>query len=557
GKRVTLHGWFVSGRVVSSKVAFFTLQDTDGSRIQLLYRSKTAPEELTIKGLKTIRDETPVAVTGVLQPKQMSKQEIGRGEQSHEVVLEKVEILNTPTHIPVKEFNDDFALSHRYLYWRVPENLKALRLRSRVASLCRGVLEKNNFLEVETPLLFKSTPEGAREFLVPTRSNGLAYSLPQSPQQYKQILMASGVGRYYQIARCFRDEDLRADRQPEFTQLDLEMSYVKQEDVIRVIEYILRTLWKEVLDVDIGKVPRLTYGEAMGKFGSDKPDLRYELEVKNVTEFMPSELLDSEAPVVEAVLIKDGVKLPEVARGGLLQHEQFPALDSTSRRSITEFLGACEEDLVILTRRASRLTGGSTAAGRARTAAIEAMTTAGLWEPSKKFSFCWVVDFPLFTPSTDNAAEPGQGGTLGLSSTHHPFTAPVVMDRTKLAEMVKQDPLSIKGQHYDIVCNGVELGGGSIRIHDAVLQRTMLTDYLGIPSERLVQFSHLIAALSAGCPPHGGIALGFDRLVAMLHGTTSIRDVIAFPKNSAGRDMLVGSPSPLDNDRLKDYHLTL
>jgi len=473
----------------------------------------------------------------------------------------------------------------RHLQLRASPILReALAKRSRIIQLARQVLTENGFVEIETPLLFKSTPEGAREFLVPTREHGMAYALPQSPQQYKQILMASGMPRYFQVARCFRDEDLRADRQPEFTQLDIEMAFASGDQVMWQIEELLKRLFIEEVGLSDAELqfPRLTYDEAMAWYGSDKPDLRIGMKMQQIENLLPADLISKITPQVRPAVDIFNLRVsdnPEDTRRfitsfldspdgspflanpdgqpGVFVFDSSQPLDGLgafgfqTAEYVEETLSLKHADLIVLQARPDEaFTGGSTAAGRLRLALHKAAVSQGLIEPAKGYRFLWVTDFPLFTP--DNDTDPGQGGTAGFSSTHHPFTAPKsVAD----IELLATDPLKAKAEHYDIVVNGVELGGGSRRIHNGAFQRYVLRDVLQMPAARLQHFEHLLRVLDAGCPPHAGIALGLDRLVAVMLGRDSIRDVIAFPKTGRGEDLLVGSPSPMEPLQLDTYHL--
>ncbi|KAG4302753.1 hypothetical protein PCK1_000913 [Pneumocystis canis] len=461
-----------------------------------------------------------------------------------------------------------------YHHLRNPLNQAALRLRSNVAKQIRDFFYQHEFLEIETPLLFKSTSEGAREFIVLTRQYGHVYALPQSPQQYKQILMASGIGRYYQFAKCFRDEDLRADRQPEFTQLDLEMSFVTQDDICFIIENLLSHLWKIHLGIDL-VVPfkKMTYKTAMSRYGSDKPDLRYDLEIQNISSFIPSKSL--EYPITEAIVVKNGSiipakKLQMICKKVSTHHQpvitfNFSSLDKLEKwasripfalashisdiKDLNDYLGLEVNDVIFLSLRSERYSGNMTQMGRVRQLLYHECVKHKLIPYfEKQFEFVWINEFPLFTYQKNDSK---QDETLMFKSTHHPFTSPLDDD----IYLLEKNPESVRANHYDIVVNGVEIGGGSIRIHDVVLQKYIMQNILKISQYEINQFSHLFKILSSGCPPHGGIALGFDRLIAIMHGTESIRDVIAFPKTCSGIDPVVESPGEISEDILKQYHL--
>ena len=398
-------------------------------------------------------------------------------------------------------------MKYRYLDLRRSVMQRNLQVRATMNQAIRTFLsEKNGFLEVETPILFRSTSEGAREFLVPTEriSPGSSYALTQSPQQFKQMLMAAGVHRYYQIARCFRDEDLRADRQPEFTQLDIEMAFVSAEEVMDIMERTVRMLWQGSLHSD--PFPKMTYREALARYGSDKPDLRSDMQIQTVFENGDStteELcLDLDHYRMVKEMLPDCVKVEEKRESAIL---------TATRR---------HDDHV-----------GQTSLGRIRTALIRKLLGA---RGSTEFKFLWVTDFPLLRRTEDK-----------FESMHHPFTAPHPDDMESLQDsLATNDPsklLTIRGQHYDLVLNGCEIGGGSIRIHDGQLQEQLFRQALNLKS--MEQFAHLLGALRSGCPPHGGMALGLDRIYALLCGTDSIRDIIAFPKNGRGIDLCVNAPA--------------
>lgn len=481
-----------------------------------------------------------------------------------------------------------FTPEQRHLQLRQSHDIRqALTIRSRVATTCRDYLTTTHgFVEIETPLLFKSTPEGAREFLVPTRRKGRAYALPQSPQQYKQILMASGIPKYFQIAKCFRDEDLRADRQPEFTQLDLEMSFAGSADVMAIIEGIVRKLWSSVLSSELSNdcFDRLSYQDAMSMYGSDKPDRRLGMEIMKVGHLIPADLITKIGPLVSPVV--DAFKLsisedvnetrkfvsnfmdsteaapfianPDGQPGIFIYDPRKPLaglqpFGFEAAEVMEEQLQLEEGDMIVLQARMDApFAGGSTALGRLRLALHKAALAHGLMPKPTDWDFLWVNEFPLFSPTTSE--DPGQGGAAGLSSTHHPFTAPAFVEDI---DLLATDPLSVRADHYDLVLNGVELGGGSRRIHDPKLQRYILQNVLQMSDARIKDFDHLLDVLATGCPPHAGIALGFDRLIAMMMGRESIRDVIAFPKTGSGDDPLVRSPSLMTAEQLRTYHLKI
>ncbi|EXJ95845.1 aspartyl-tRNA synthetase [Capronia coronata CBS 617.96] len=499
--------------------------------------------------------------------------------------------LNSFPSDTIAAWDTAFPPEMRHLQFRTDHELrKRIRLRSKVSASIRQHMLGSGFDEIETPLLFKSTPEGAREFVVPTRKRGMAYALPQSPQQYKQVLMASGISRYFQFARCFRDEDLRADRQPEFTQLDLEMSFAGATQVMRAVEQVLlKAVWPSVqacdAEADSLALPRLTYNEVMARYGSDKPDTRIGAEICRIDDWLAADakgMLTSLAdPIVEIIKIDmqgcspsqsghfirsfldapsasayfnnpDGIPGVSVYDTG----RPLSGLSSFGHEGATRVEEHFEPepgDIFLTQARVNApFTGGSTMLGNLRRDVHQSAVSQGLLPPPAGFSALWVTDFPLFSPTVQS--EPGQGGLAGICSTHHPFTAP--KPGQDLSRLIS-DPLSVVGDHYDLVINGVEVGGGSRRIHDAEMQELIFRDVLKMKPERVEDFRHLLNALKSGCPPHAGFALGFDRLMAMLTDRVSVRDVIAFPKHTDGQDRFVGSPSELTEEQLATYHLAV
>ncbi|TGZ76261.1 hypothetical protein EX30DRAFT_345031 [Ascodesmis nigricans] len=584
GQRIVLHGFLAKPRKFGRLTSNALLYDSDmyhfkhydekyavrvvSNLPELEEGQKHDPEVLDRhKRLTSTHVFAPVVVQGIM--------ELGPTEKP-ELRLEEMWVVNGVqqgliyTNVPEKT---SFPVKDRHLQLRTEYTLwNALRTRHRALKTIRRVLETRKFLEVETPLLFKSTPEGAREFLVPTRwkdekGDSQFYALPQSPQQYKQMLMASGVTKYYQIARCFRDEDLRADRQPEFTQLDLEMQWAKPEDVQNVIEAVIRALWNDILGYSVPASPfkRLSYARAMSNYGSDKPDVRFD-KIHRITYRGGEETIqgfvlrtnpDAAPFVIDSIHTDLANKFSssiefksyvanETTANGVPEH----GLSATDIDDINESLGVEPNAIVVLWKmpRVYPFAGGSTPIGDLRRFLIEEGLARGVITPYQEFAFTWITDFPLFTPTTkaSQAAGEGQHSESGFSATHHPFTAPMEEDFAFL----DTDPLKVRAQHYDIVVNGVELGGGSRRIHDPELQRYILEDIIKVPAARMKTFEHLLHVLGSGCPPHAGIALGFDRLVALLVGSNSVRDVIAFPKNTAGKDMCVSSPSSVESEQL-------
>ncbi|KAJ9296086.1 hypothetical protein DTO271G3_5661 [Paecilomyces variotii] len=591
GQEVVLHGYLGNRVDLSKKLSFVRLTDpTMKQNIQIVASAKSGAFEK----LRSIAMNSPVAVRGIVQQKKGSKSERDSPDtekiEAWEISLEEIHALNDFPKDIIMTSETVFPPEQRYLQLRTDGDLReALRFRAQVRNICKEELDQCQppFVEIETPLLFKSTPEGAREFLVPTRRRGMAYALPQSPQQYKQILMASGIPRYYQFARCFRDEDLRADRQPEFTQLDLEMSFATGEDVMTVIEGVIRKLWSTLMKdpVPSGPFRRMPYQEAMRRYGSDKPDTRFGMEISPIDYLLPVDLISKITPLVDPIVEvfkfegndndpKETHRFitefldspagapfndnPEGGPGVFIYDAKKPLcglqpFGFEAAERIEEMLEPDHGDLIVLqARKRAPFSGGSTPIGDLRRALYTASVKKGFKPAVQGFDFFWVVDFPLFSPSTD--AEPGQGGAAGISSTHHPFTAPKTAADV---DMLLTDPTQVVADHYDLVVNGVELGGGSRRIHDAKVQEFILRDILKMPTERLADFSHLLEALRAGCPPHAGIALGFDRLVAVMLGKESVRDVIAFPKTGKGEDPMVKAPTPITEESLETYHLRL
>ncbi|KAE8382948.1 putative aspartyl-tRNA synthetase [Aspergillus bertholletiae] len=586
-EEVVLHGYLGVRKDLSKKLAFVRLTDpTMRHSIQLVSLAKNG----ALEKLKAVRANSPVAIRGKVKAKQAKGSEMEKTDP-WEIQVDDIRPLNDfPSDIIMKS-DTVFPPKQRFLQLRSDSELRdALRFRAQVHNVCKEELEQCRppFVEIETPLLFKSTPEGAREFLVPTRKRGLAYALPQSPQQYKQILMASGIPRYFQFARCFRDEDLRADRQPEFTQLDMEMSFATGDDVMRTVEGIIRRLWSTLMKdpAPSGPFQRMSYQDAMSRYGSDKPDTRFGMEISRIEHLLPVDLVSKITPLVLPIV--EVFKLgnsdndpaamsefisqfldsptgapfnnnPEGGPGIFVYDAKKPLcglqpFGFEAAEYLEELLELDHGDLIVIqAREKSPFSGGSTPIGDLRRALHTAAVTSGIKPAPTGFDFRWIVDFPLFSPSSDS--EPGQGGAAGISSTHHPFTAPKTAADV---DLLLTDPTKVAADHYDLVVNGVELGGGSRRIHDAAVQEFILRDILQMPAERLADFSHLLEALRAGCPPHAGLALGFDRLVAVMLGKESVRDVIAFPKiGKVGEDPMVKAPSVMTEEALETYHLQL
>ncbi|OAG06789.1 aspartyl-tRNA synthetase-like protein [Paraphaeosphaeria sporulosa] len=590
GSEVAFCGYLQTRRDVNKKLSFTVLRNIKQNlAIQIVSNANVegSVEAEAHNLLKTLREWTPVVIKGIMKertapPKQDPNATTSQGNtlmmNTREIALTAITPLNeVPKDIIIKS-EAVYGPEQRHLQLRTDWSARGrLITRSTTIHEARKLLHAREFVEIETPLLFKSTPEGAREFLVPTRNKGLAYALPQSPQQYKQILMASGFPKYYQFARCFRDEDLRADRQPEFTQLDMEMSFADEETVMTEIEALVSKIWSTFTKAPVTPFPRMTYHEAMSSYGSDKPDLRYSAKVKpdfigKITS-LKHPAIDafkmqlSDDPATNRKFIADFFDSPEGAP--FLQNpDGQPATFCGDARQPMGGLGplghrfameapaevaADHGDLLVMQARPhGRFTGGSTTIGNLRLALYKAAAAQGLIEPPRwnDYRFVWITDFPLFSPT--NEAEPGQGGTAGLASTHHPFTAPKTASDLDLLLI---DPTKAIAAHYDIVVNGVELGGGSRRIHNAEVQEFIFRDVLKMKPERIEDFRHLLDVLRSGCPPHAGIALGWDRLMTLLTGCESVRDVIAFSKSGSGEDALVKSPNRATKEQWEAYHL--
>ncbi|KAK9473714.1 tRNA synthetases class II-domain-containing protein [Dipodascopsis tothii] len=578
GQTVTLHGWIRDKpRARSKRLCFADLRDTSGTVVQLVETADASPLQLA-----KLRIEAAVCVTGIVQAVEASD----RHDRTWDLQVLDVQVLNESSPVVSQLGNPkDWPGQYRYLQLRTQDRLRnALKLRSQTAAIVRNTLAgTENFTEVETPLLFKSTPEGADEFLVPTRTKGRVFALPQSPQQYKQLLMASGVHRYFQIAKCFRDEDLRQDRQPEFTQIDLEMAFAGADDVQAVVERLVQSIWTGIVGAPLSASPiqRLSYADVMTHYGIDKPDLTFNL---------PIERLDTVAgehpdyPVLEALVVRPA-ELPELVSFELDPEsfkDRVPIRIDITADNAESWLGdaaarfkaaaptsgpaVAPGDTVYISTRQTFSFENPTPLGRLRKQLID-HATAGAVDLTAVAAL-WVVDFPLFTPAERPRAEQTVQGYPEFdyavaTATHHPFTMPNMADVAALFPgepgpdgRVRIDMAKIRGQHYDLVINGVEVGGGSARVHDPDLQRYIFSAVLGIDVDSPASpFTHLLDAFATGCPPHAGLAIGFDRLVAMLAGTKSIRDVIAFPKSVTGADLVVKSPTKVTEAQLQKYHL--
>jgi len=554
GQSVTLAGW-VARRRDHGGVAFIDFRDATGW-VQVVIRDE--------KIAGALRAEWCLKITGEVVARPSGNENSAVPTGAIEVMGDDVTILSEASALPFPvdsgddvEISEEVRLKYRYLDLRREGPAANLRLRSKVTSTIRRVMEDEAFLEIETPYLTRSTPEGARDFLVPVRLQpGSWYALPQSPQLFKQLLMVAGMEKYYQIARCFRDEDFRADRQPEFTQLDIEMSFIDQEDILAVAEKILVKVWKEALDYQISlPIPRMTYLDAMARYGSDKPDLRFDLELVDCTSyFSDTTFRVFQAPYVGAALMPGGADSPRreldawqdwakargakglayilVAADGTLGGPVAKNLTQAEQDGIAAHVGAKPGDAIFFA--AGERTASLNLLGAVR---LEIGKRCNLIDPMR-WEFVWIVDAPMF--------EPTDGG--GWTAVHHPFTGP----KPEFAKTFAKDPASALAYAYDIVLNGTELGGGSIRIHDREMQKDVFT-VIGLSAEEAAsKFGFLLEAFNYGPPPHGGIALGLDRLCALLSHSDSIREVIAFPKTASGADPLTGAPTPITPAQRKE-----
>lgn len=545
---VTLSGW-VAKRRDHGGIAFLDLRDASGT-VQVVVNDEAVASEL--------RSEFCLQIVGNvrIRPAGNENSEIPTG--SIEVVAQQVNVLSksAPLPFPIDDtinVGDETRFKYRYLDLRRPSAANTLRLRSEMGRLARKVLDEHKFVEIETPTLTRSTPEGARDFLVPVRLQpGHWYALPQSPQLFKQLLMVAGMERYYQIARCYRDEDFRADRQPEFTQLDIEMSFVEQEDVLAIGEAIIRSLWQGTLGYEIGDIPRMTYFDAMNRYGSDKPDLRFDLELVDCTDYFSStEFRVFQAEHVGAVVMPGGADQPRRtfdawqewakqrgAKGlayvtfeadGTLSGPVAKNLSDAERDGLAAHVGAKAGDCVFFA--AGPKSDAQALLGAVR---LEVGHRCGLINEDE-WSFLWVIDAPMFERTDEG----------GWTAVHHPFTSP---NNEWLANF-ESAPDQALAWAYDIVCNGNEIGGGSIRIHQQDVQQRVFS-LLGLSEEEAQEkFGFLLDAFAFGPPPHGGIAFGWDRICMLLTGATSLRDVIAFPKTGAGFDPLTSAPTPITDQQ--------
>ena len=559
GTTVTLSGW-VQKRRDFGAMTFIDLRDRYG--LTQLSFNEELDKDLNERA-RSLGREYVVKVYGKVIERSNKNDKMPTGDI--EIQVTAIEVLNealTPPFTIEDETDggEEIRLKYRYLDLRRNPIQEKLILRSKLNKAVRDYLNDADFIDVETPYLIKSTPEGARDFVVPSRLNeGQYYALPQSPQTFKQLLMVSGFDKYYQIVKCFRDEDFRADRQPEFTQIDCEMSFVERDDVLDTFEGMIRSVFKQVKDIDLGDIPKLTYDEAMRRFGSDKPDMRFGMELIDLDEVAKGNgfgVFDNADSVV-AINVTGGnsytrkeldsftnwVKRPQIGALGLIycrvnadgtyKSSVDKFFDQDKLKSWAETCGSQADDLILVL-------SGNTEKVRKQMNELRLHVgeLRGL-RPRDKFSACWVVDFPLVEYDEESDR---------WHAMHHPFTSPIPADRAKM----ETDPSSVKANAYDMAINGMEVGGGSIRIHDKELQKRMF-DLLGFtPEEAQEQFGFLLNAFEYGAPPHGGIAFGLDRLSGILAGTDSIRDVIAFPKNNMGRDIMIDAPAPLNADQKRE-----
>ncbi len=568
GKMVVVNGWVQNYRD-HGDLTFVDLRDRTGI-LQLVFDPKTDPHAHSIA--KKVRSEDVITAAGIVHPR--SEENINpRLPTGHfEVKCNTIEILSKsktpPFQIDQDEISEEVRLKYRYLDIRRPFMFKNLSVRHRITSIVRKFLDKHGFLEIETPILNKSTPEGARDFLVPSRlARGKFYALPQSPQIFKQLLMVGGIEKYYQIAKCFRDEDLRSDRQPEFTQIDIEMSFITQDDIISLMEEMIATIMKEIYGKEL-KLPfrRMSYKEAMDKYGIDRPDLRFELEIVDVTEvgkrsdFSVFKTVAENGGMIKCLPVPQGSKLSRkdlddliafVGKFGAKGMAWMRVKDGKLESNIVKYFSPeIQNELIKVTNAKDDYT--LLFIGDVKKKVVyDAISNlriniADRFNLRKKdvFEFLWVVDFPLFEWNEEENR---------YDSVHHPFTALKLED----IELLDKDPLAVRSEAYDLVLNGIELGGGSIRIHDTRLQKKIFSLLNISEEEAQKKFGFLLEALSYGAPPHGGLAFGLDRMVMEFEGLDNIRDVIAFPKTQKGQDMMCDTPSEVTQQQLEELGIKI
>ena len=559
---VTLCGWLQRSRDLGG-MTFFDLRDRYGLT-QLVFNMDANPE-LCEKARKLGR-EFVLQITGKVTERSNKNLKMPTGEI--EILVETLNVLNVSQTPPFTieentDGGDELRMKYRYLDIRRTSVKDALMLRAKIAASTRDYLNNVDFIEIETPVLIKSTPEGARDFVVPSRMNpGEFYALPQSPQTFKQLLMVAGMDKYYQIVKCFRDEDLRADRQPEFTQIDCEMSFVEQDDILQTFEGLIRSLFKTIKGINLPPLPRMTYAEAMRNYGNDKPDVRFEMKITDLSNIVKGKgfKVFDDAQEILAISVSgaatwtrkqldeltDWVRRPQIGAAGLIYARLND--DGTLKSSVDKFF--TEDDLRTWATICSSQKGdlililaGESAKIRKAMSELRLEMGNHLGLRNKDvFSALWVVDFPLLEWSEENKR---------WHAMHHPFTSPKPEDINSL----KNNPGTVRANAYDMVINGVEIGGGSIRIHDRSLQQQMFSILGFSEKDAQDQFGFLMNAFEFGAPPHGGIAFGFDRLCSLFGGVDSIRDFIAFPKNNAGRDVMIDSPSSISKEQLKELSI--
>ncbi|MGR3812162.1 aspartate--tRNA ligase [Jiulongibacter sp. NS-SX5] len=564
-QKVTLCGWVQKTRDKGGLI-WVDLRDRYG--ITQLIAEEGVTAEPIVKKVRELGREFVVKVSGTVKEREAKNDKIPTGDI--ELWIEEIEILN-PAKLPPfliedeTDGGDELRMKYRYLDLRRNTVREKLRLRHKVASATRNFLDTQDFIEVETPVLIKSTPEGARDFVVPSRMNpGEFYALPQSPQTFKQLLMVSGFDRYYQIVKCFRDEDLRADRQPEFTQIDCEMSFVEQEDILNTFEGLIRHLFKTVKGIDLDTVPRMSYADAMKLYGSDKPDIRFGMQFVELNELTQNKgfgIFDAAELVVginatgcasysrkDIDKLTDWVKRPQVGAKGMvyIKYNEDGSLKSSvdkfysdeDKKAIAEKFDAKPGDLMLI------LSGDiNTVRKQLNELRLEMGNRLGLRNPDD-YKVLWVLDFPLLEFDEESNR---------WHAMHHPFTSPKPEDLDK----IESAPREVRANAYDMVINGTEVGGGSVRIFEKPLQQQMFKLLGFTPEEAEAQFGFLMSAFEYGAPPHAGIAFGFDRLCSLFGGSDSIRDYIAFPKNNSGRDVMIDSPASIDDEQLKELGIDL